>query len=377
MAGYIFNLDSEESLVYCIENGIYGTNFKKIPDNNIWRKEHEGTFADYLSMKEQDNIYFFRDRMIYGIGKLINVGHDCKYLNFPNSDLPYSVDFFDIKDSMLINQTQHNVNTRCMCTFHPSPHFFKRGIDMDDVLSSNPSSFRMLRAYWKTSFIKIDDEENKALKDIILKRNEEFINQQEGIFCSKIDTTSNIKQKVNGSYSITSENLLSLCSHGKVINHEMAIEAGIIDVISQGIPSPFGSWDYVSRQVVASPFKPIDYMDRMDVFGYKYINGFDTISKYLIIEIKKGPGTFDAIDQIMKYVDWVNQEYSYGDYSMVNAFLVCSGFSKEVIDYKYKVCKRNYIKGRRPAISDEWSNVRLIKYEFDSSEKKLRFVEIK
>ncbi|NLP52450.1 hypothetical protein HC179_17270 [Bacillus sp. RO1] len=248
---------------------------------------------------------------------------------------------------------------------------------MDDVLSSNPSSFRMLRAYWKTSFIKIDDEENKALKDIILKRNEEFINQQEGIFCSKIDTTSNIKQKVNGSYSITSENLLSLCSHGKVINHEMAIEAGIIDVISQGIPSPFGSWDYVSRQVVASPFKPIDYMDRMDVFGYKYINGFDTISKYLIIEIKKGPGTFDAIDQIMKYVDWVNQEYSYGDYSMVNAFLVCSGFSKEVIDYKYKVCKRNYIKGRRPAISDEWSNVRLIKYEFDSSEKKLRFVEIK
>ena len=40
---------------------------------------------------------------------------------------------------------------------------------MDDVLSYKPNSFRMLRAFWKLSFVKIDDEENKALKDIILK----------------------------------------------------------------------------------------------------------------------------------------------------------------------------------------------------------------
>ncbi|WP_400246667.1 hypothetical protein AB3U99_07445 [Niallia sp. JL1B1071] len=47
---------------------------------------------------------------------------------------------------------------------------------MDDVLASNPDKFRILRAFWKVSFIKIDDEENKALRDIILKRNEEHLN---------------------------------------------------------------------------------------------------------------------------------------------------------------------------------------------------------
>ena len=36
---------------------------------------------------------------------------------------------------------------------------------MDDVLASNPSQFRMLRAFWKLSFIKIDDDENQALID--------------------------------------------------------------------------------------------------------------------------------------------------------------------------------------------------------------------
>ena len=57
MAGYIFNLDSDESLIYCIENGLYGTRMN-IPDNKIWKLQHEGTFADYLSMKEGDNVYF-------------------------------------------------------------------------------------------------------------------------------------------------------------------------------------------------------------------------------------------------------------------------------------------------------------------------------
>ena len=223
---------------------------------------------------------------------------------------------------------------------------------------------------------KIDDEENKALRDIILKRNEDILITHEKFIKLKKIQSPQIKTKVNKEYTITSKNLLSLCSNDKFIKHEMAIEAGIVDVISQGLDSPFGKWDYVSRQVIASPFKPIDYMDRMDVFGYRYIRGYDTISKYLIIEIKKDSCTMDAIDQVMKYVDWINQEYSYGDYPMINAFLVCYDFPKEVIEYRNKVCKRNYIKGRRPAISDEWSNVKLIKYEFDSSAKTLNLKEV-
>ena len=35
--------------------------------------------ADYCSMQAGDNVYFLSDRRIYGVGKLVNVGIDCKY----------------------------------------------------------------------------------------------------------------------------------------------------------------------------------------------------------------------------------------------------------------------------------------------------------
>jgi hypothetical protein len=375
LAGYIFSLDSENSLRYFIYHGVYSTNLSA-PKNNLWKIHHEGTFTDYLSMKQGDNVYFFINRKIYGIGELINIEFDCKFLNYPKADIPIVPIYDSVKKSMLLNNSKDNIHNRCICTFKPSPHFFQTGIDMDDVLSSNPKSFRMLRAFWKLSFIKIDDEENKALKDIILKRNEEYILNNEGRFNYNKSIHLEIANKLSCDYSLKSDKILEYCSRGDFIKHEMAIEANIVDVISNKENTIFGNWDYVSHQVIASPFKPIDYMDKMDIFGYKYITGFNTISKYLLVEIKKDRASFEAIDQVMKYVDWINQEYAYGDYSMINAFLVAYDFSDEVIAYKQQVCKRNYTKGRRPTISDEWSNVKLIRYRYNMLTNSLDFEKI-
>lgn len=145
----------------------------------VWKAHHEGTFADYFSMKSGDNIYFFHDRKIYGIGELTNINFDCKFSNYPNALTPHIPNYEDIKDNILLDIGVDSINNRCLCTFKPSPNFFQNGIDIDDVLSSNPSGFKILRSFWKLSFIKIDDNENKALKDIILKRNEEFIGSKD------------------------------------------------------------------------------------------------------------------------------------------------------------------------------------------------------
>ena len=51
-------------------------------------------------------------------------------------------------------------------------------------------------------------------------------------------------------------------------------------------------------------------MDKMDIFGYRYIKGYNTVSKYMTIEIKKDLADVSVIDQIMKYVDWIQSEYS-------------------------------------------------------------------
>lgn len=78
----------------------------------------------------------------------------------------------------------------------------------------------------------------------------------------------------------------------------------------------------------------------------------------------------------MKYVDWINQEYSYGDYSMIEAFIVAYDFPKDVIEYKNQICIRNYIRGRRPVMSETWTNIKLIKYSYDEDEEKLCFEEV-
>lgn len=82
----ISNLESLES---CVRTGTYSTILSD-PQNNNWGIHHEGTFADYYSMKEGDHIYFFNNRKIYGIGRIIDIKKDCKYLNYLGADDPCS-----------------------------------------------------------------------------------------------------------------------------------------------------------------------------------------------------------------------------------------------------------------------------------------------
>jgi len=382
LAGYIFTLKKENNpqkafnnLKEVISGGVYST-IMTLPDR-YWKTHHEGTFGDYMTMKEGDNVYFFSNRKIYGIGTLVNIESDCKFLNFPDSDLPSTCNYSTLKKQMILNKSSDNRENRMLCTFIGSPYFFENGVDMDDVLASNPTSFKMLRAFWKLSFIKIGDEENKALIDIILKSNEDNLLRQENIFTESKTIHHRIKQIANENYQVNSDNILDACSgkEGQIL-HEMALEVGVLEYISKQKTNVFGNWDYLSHQVIASPFKPIDYMDKMDIFGYKYIPDFNTISKYLVIEIKRDIADINVINQVMKYVDWVNQEYSFGDYNMIEAYIIAYDFPKDVIKMKNEHAIRNFVKGGRDAKSQTWDNLRLITYRFDSEQKVLHFTEV-
>lgn len=233
---------------------------------------------------------------------------------------------------------------------------------MDEILASQPNAFRMLRAFWKVSFIKIDDVENRALFDHLLKANELYIDGTEGCFTRDDSIHRRIENLRTPAYEANSNEIVRMVASGSVLRHEMAIEAAIIDYITrQSINIIFGDWDYISHQVVASPFKSVDYMDKIDVFGYRYITGYETISKYLMMEIKKDAAKIDVINQAMKYVDWIEQEYS-RDYSVIEEFVVASHFPQEVIDLRNDAAKRFYMKGRTPAVTYEWANLRLIQY---------------
>lgn len=371
MAGYIMTLDNKESLIQCVKTGTYSTNLSE-PDG-VWKTHQEGTFADYFSMKSGDSIYFFIKRKIYGIGMITDVKCDCKYLNYIDADIPKTISETEYKNCspLLPYGTSNN---RCFCTFSPEPRFFELGIDMDDALNSNPDKFKMLRAMWKVSFIKIGDEENQALQNIILKRNEDYLINNTMYYTFDKKVHLHIEKNITNNHRLSAYNILSSAANGRLIKHEMAIEAALCNILGKENDTPFGKWDYVSHQVIASPFKAIDYMDKMDIFGYRYIMGYKVISKYLVIEIKKGKTETDVINQIMKYVDWINQEYAHGDYSMIEAYVVAADFPEDVIQKRDDECIRNFTKGYRPTQACKWNFVKLIKYEYEDEE--IKFYEV-
>ncbi|MDP3680057.1 MAG: hypothetical protein Q8R22_04420 [Flavobacterium sp.] len=382
MAGYLFSLDSEDSLRDCIHNGVYSTKLSN--PGRIWAIPHEGTFADYSSMKEGDSIYFFIKRKIYGIGSLININNQCKFLNYPNANSPINQNYPEIRDSLLLDVgSDESLNLRFICCFKPLPNFFSNGIDMDEILSSAPNQFKILRAFWKLSFIKFTEEENQAFKNILLRRNLDAIDNPnpENIFESQyIDFHSEIQRKTlnNDNYRLSIAPFLNTITNPNgSLRHEMAIEASLIYQLSnqhQPTIDIFGDWDYLSHQVIASPFKPIDYMDKMDVFGYKYIqNQKPTISHYLVIEMKKDVIDSQDIFQLMKYVDWIKNEYASGDYSMIKAFMVGFRYTDNALEAFREIIERKYIHGVRPSVAADWKDVKLITYSFNEEDNLLDF----
>lgn len=254
---------------------------------------------------------------------------------------------------------------------------------MDDVLSSNPAAFKMLRAFWKLSFIKFDDDENQAFRDILLKRNQGYLTDpsaDDGVFAFDPAYHKRLATWPSaGVYPLNAgmAQIMASCAEGDTLRHEMALEAGMLHQLSvkdTATYSVFGEWDYLSHQVVASPFKPVDYMDKMDLFGYAYIPDFrPTKFRFLVGEVKKDGAGREDVDQLLKYVDWVRDEYCFGDYAMIRAFLVAYDFDAEVIQHKRMVGLRKYTVGVRPAQSLEWNDLRLVKYRFNEPAERLDF----
>lgn len=379
MAGYIFSLNNLDSLHLYTTQGVYATKLSS-PPSLSWMTHHEGTFADYATMRPGDNIYFFVQRKIYGIGRLVSAHSDCKFFNFPDAGRPQAAQYQLVKAQLLWDEGDFSTNQRCICLFEPDPHLFKLGIDMDDVLSSNPDAFRMLRVFWKLSFIKFDDDENQGFRDIVLKRNQVTLSNPTGdsIFDFQPCHTQ-ITGKLSPAYDFKSgiSAILANSGQGDRLKHEMALEAGILHQLFTLDPDTcktFGTWDYLSHQVAASPFKPVDYMDKMDLFGYAYVPGFKpTKSRFLVGEIKRDAGTMQDVEQLMKYVDWVKDEYCHGDYDMIHAFLVAYQFDQQVVQHTQAVGMRKYTVGMRPTQSLEWRNLKLVKYSFNTLASRIEF----
>ena len=363
MAGYVFAIGGDDDPVSairaCAEKGVYSTYLRGTAPVPF-----EGTLADYMSMKPGDNIYFFCKRRYYGIGELISVGPDCKYCNYPHSSAMTNMSYSSIASDLLVDFGPKSSHYRWLCTFKGSPFFFEEGIDTDEILTYKPNTFKMLRAFWKVSFIKLSDEENASLREIFLLRRQKETAMRTRIFPEHSGTHAAIASHSLEEYRITPYDMLRTCTVGTRVRHEMALEATVVyDLCNDRIPE-LGKWDYVSHQVIASPFKPIDYMDKIDVLAMRYLPHTTIPCKFLVAELKKDMADHATIDQVLKYVDWVCSEYAYGDYEAIEACIIAAEYPENIGDYYRDVVQRYYTLGSHPVRNKQWCDLRLLRYSY-------------
>lgn len=373
MAGYLFAFSDRESLLETINRGTYSTLVKP-----TWRAETTATFADFATMKPGDNVYFFSKREVFGIGEITEITDGEAFLDiFPGASAGSPKKVPDLLERCLpsaeIAPSSERIR-RWIIAFKPAPHFFSNGIDMDDLLASNPSDFRSLRVFWKRSFIKFDDDENRAFMTALMRANIEALQYP---LPSQIIESSNEallselrKQDLSQLKPNFSQYLAKKRTASGALTAEMDLEAGILFQLSNyevGSIETFGTWNYLSHQVHASPMKAVDYMDKMDIFGYSLIPGYPIVKSYLVAELKKDKATSDDLPQLMKYVDWIRQEYANGNYGIIRAFLVAHEFDMDDILAHIEEIERTYLSNRRPPITQKWGDVTLVKYHVEET----------
>ena len=175
LAGYLFTFSDLDSLKECIAKGVYST-YMSVK----WTQATVPTLGDLVTAEPGDNVYFFSSRKVYGIGELVEIARDvvvAENHSGVTNGKTYSQapdDFGPLVDSGRVKDKVQ----RWVIAFRPSPYFFTTGIDMDDLLASNEEAIKILRVFWKRSFIKFGDAENRAFKAAILRRNRDCLQRR-------------------------------------------------------------------------------------------------------------------------------------------------------------------------------------------------------
>ena len=146
----------------------------------------------------------------------------------------------------------------------------------------------------------------------------------------------------------------------------MFIESALLEQLTKQTAQAFGNWDYASHQLIASPFKPLKYIDKIDIFGYRFSEHYEgspkLITKYLLVELKKGRIDRAAAEQTMQYVDWICQEYASGDYSKIEAYVVGDDTTANIGAVVEEIGQRSYIVESHPVKTQRWNDLHLVKY---------------
>lgn len=211
---------------------------------------------------------------------------------------------------------------------------------MDEILQSDVRGIiKSLPVFYKRSFIAMDDEETRWILDLFLRKFQNIIDSPTED-CVYPDQTAELHRSIRDRQDLANY-VIDIDGLVNQYHHEALIEAWLsryLTIAAPAVEQLFGRWSFVKNQLAASPNKPVDYMDFVDLYGITQRSFFDTHAttiSHKLVEIKKDQVTNSSvIDQLLKYVDWSAQTLCGGEYQPIDAYLVAQDF---FIIYTYQI----------------------------------------
>lgn len=375
MAGVIINLSGPEPRErYCTHGAYSYRQERPAPRRRGWGQNHEGAIADYLALSDADLVFFFERRRIFGIGRIVRMPGTARatLCNFAGS-----WDLFAAPQAPYLwdNEPEDSLGDHPFVVFfQPEPAWYKEGIDMDEALASDAHGYvKQLPFFHRVSFARLDDFEAAHLASLIRKANSSdtaYPTHHEGVHARARDVLASHP----GLFDVDIDSLARQYTEGALIRHEALLEAWLIDAFQNRwelVRSAIGRDEqpaFVGRQVPASPFKPPNYIDKIDLLAYDIQRPTPTspvpvAHSYLVAELKKGDATEDDVRQTLKYVDWVAHKEQGGDYAGICAMMVSAGYPDSVRGVAASEGRREYVRPRRPYDTRTWESLRLVTYE--------------
>jgi len=398
LKGYIFSLGEGTDVLEVMRGGLFGV-WQPPPargergvttwHTREWSDAMLATFADYLTMSPGDRVFFFKDRLIYGVGEV--VGDAGALLNYPHSAEPHPPEPRE-EDALLSTVGWKRI--RVAIPFSPSPAFFKVGIDMDEILSSRGAGESWSLRFWEgVSFRQLGPKETGSLVEAFLRRFYGRPNDVIGPSKNREELIRYIKSKGHGALSareLVARDPGAYLTTDGVFKSEKMLHAVLIDNLRKEEKE-----SDIFHEVPASPPKPPRWAESIDILATRRYPGasMDLPAHYDLIEVKKDAETASSLgtlnrvmSQIMRYVDFVAENYADGNYGAIEAHYVakqyterCKRAMKRWKTELKDMTTRPYVLrvGKDKLETQIWDKLRFFEYEWDDAKKYIELSEVR
>jgi hypothetical protein len=370
-----------------------------------WSGPMLATMADYATIRAGDLIFFFANRLIYGIGRALDPYANTAlasgrgaFQNYPDSTRPSPATPTPNLAVLGPGEDAEWMRVRVVVPFTAAPLFFSEGIDMDEVLSSAGAEVAWGLRFWEGfSFRALGEAETDLLVQVFLRRFANVPTAPAGVagqtvaqIAGRFDPTLHLPLSIGDMVFADS----ALYLNGDVFRNEEALHGLLVEALDP-LPGRAGSLASGDRldvfhEVPASPPKPPQWADAIDVMGTSRYPGMPSRAvHYVLIEAKKDSVTGSAnyhdqrMSQLMKYVDFLARNYCGGNYAAITAYLVAHEYSTGImtrhsqVRAKTNLLKRSYVLNpRETPPSREWDGLALLAYDWDGANKTLKLVKL-